>query len=170
MLEDLDKARQRGATIFAEIIGFGCNADAYHITAPSPNGEGAAKCMQIALDDAGIAYNEIDYINANGTSTPMNDISETIAMKTVFKDHAKKLLVSSTKSMTGHLLGAAGGVEAIFSILAIRDGIIPPTINYDEPDPECDIIYGRRDNSITDGKEAENSFNSACCPKQMSGH
>lgn len=141
VLEDLEKARQRGATIYAEIIGFGCNADAYHITAPSPNGEGAAKCMQIALDDAGIKYDEIDYINAHGTSTPMNDLSETIAMKTVFKSHVKKMPVSSTKSMTGHLLGAAGGVEAIFSLLAIRDGIVPPTINYDEPDPECDLDY-----------------------------
>jgi len=141
VLEDLKKARQRGAKIYAEIIGFGCNADAYHITAPSPNGEGAAKCMQVALDDAGLKYDEVDYINAHGTSTPMNDLSETMAMKTVFKDHIKKLPVSSTKSMTGHLLGAAGGVEAIFSLMAIRDGIVPPTINYDEPDPECDLDY-----------------------------
>jgi 3-oxoacyl-[acyl-carrier-protein] synthase II len=141
VLEDLEKAQQRNATIYAEIIGFGCNADAYHITAPSPGGEGAAKCMQIALDDAGLKAEDIDYINAHGTSTPMNDLSETIAMKTVFKDHVKKMPVSSTKSMTGHLLGAAGGVEAIFSLLAIRDGIIPPTINYDEADPECDLDY-----------------------------
>jgi 3-oxoacyl-[acyl-carrier-protein] synthase II len=141
VLEDLEKAQQRNAAIFAEIIGFGCNADAYHITAPSPNGEGAAKCMQITLADAGLKPGDIDYINAHGTSTPMNDLSETIAMKTVFRDHIKKLPVSSTKSMTGHLLGAAGGVEAIFSLLAIRDSIIPPTINYDEPDPECDLDY-----------------------------
>jgi len=141
MLEDLEKAQQRKATIYAEIIGFGCNADAYHITAPSPNGEGAAKCMQVALNDAGIKPEDIDYINAHGTSTPMNDLSETIAMKTVFKDHIKKLPVSSTKSMTGHMLGAAGGVEAIISLLTIRDSIIPPTINYDEPDPECDLDY-----------------------------
>lgn len=141
VLEDLEHAQQRNAVIFAEIIGFGCNADAYHITAPSPNGEGAAKCMQITIADAGLKPEDIDYINAHGTSTPMNDLSETIAMKTVFKDHIKKLPVSSTKSMTGHLLGAAGGVEAIFSLLTIRDSIIPPTINYDEPDPECDLDY-----------------------------
>jgi 3-oxoacyl-[acyl-carrier-protein] synthase II len=141
VLEDLDKAQQRNATIFAEIVGFGCNADAYHITAPSPNGEGAAKCMQLTLDDAGLKPEDIDYINAHGTSTPMNDLSETMAMKTVFRDHIKKLPVSSTKSMTGHLLGASGGVEAIFSLLAIRDSIIPPTINYEEPDPECDLDY-----------------------------
>jgi len=141
VLEDLEHAQQRNAHIFAEIIGFGCNADAYHITAPSPNGEGAAKCMQITLDDACLKPEDIDYINAHGTSTPMNDLSETIAMKTVFKDYIKKLPVSSTKSMTGHLLGAAGGVEAIFSLLTIRDGIIPPTINYDEPDPECNLDY-----------------------------
>jgi len=141
VLESLESAKQRGASIFAEVIGFGCNADAYHITAPSPGGEGAARCMQIAIDDAGIKPGDIDYINAHGTSTPMNDLSETIAMKTVFKDHVKNLPVSSTKSMTGHLLGAAGGVEAIFSILAINHSIIPPTINYDEPDPECDLDY-----------------------------
>jgi 3-oxoacyl-[acyl-carrier-protein] synthase II len=141
VLESLESAKQRGASIFAEVIGFGCNADAYHITAPSPGGEGAARCMQIAIDDAGIKAGDIDYINAHGTSTPMNDLSETIAMKTVFKDHVKNLPVSSTKSMTGHLLGAAGGVEAIFSILSIKHGIIPPTINYDEPDPECDLDY-----------------------------
>ena len=141
VLEDLEHAQKRNAHIFAEIIGFGCNADAYHITAPSPNGEGAAKCMQITLDDARLKPEDIDYINAHGTSTPMNDLSETIAMKTVFKDHIRKLPVSSTKSMTGHLLGAAGGVEAIFSLLAIRDRIIPPTINYEKPDPECDLDY-----------------------------
>jgi len=141
VLEGLENAKQRGATILAEIIGFGCNADAYHITAPSPNGEGAARCMQITIDDAGIKAGDIDYVNAHGTSTPMNDLSETMAMKTVFKEHVKKLAVSSTKSMTGHLLGAAGGVESIYSILAIKNGIIPPTINYDEPDPECDLDY-----------------------------
>ena len=141
VLEDLEKAQQRNASIFAEIVGFGCNADAYHITAPSPNGEGAAKCMQLTLDDAGLKPEDIDYINAHGTSTPMNDLSETMAMKTVFRDHIKNLPVSSTKSMTGHLLGASGGVEAIFSLLAIRDSIIPPTINYEEPDPECDLDY-----------------------------
>ena len=141
VLESLESAKQRNASIFAEVIGFGCNADAYHITAPSPGGEGAARCMQIAIDDAGIKPKDIDYINAHGTSTPMNDLSETIAMKTVFKEHVKNLAVSSTKSMTGHLLGASGGVEAIFSILTIKHSIIPPTINYDEPDPECDLDY-----------------------------
>lgn len=141
VLESLECALRRGAPIFAEIIGFGCNADAYHITAPSPNGEGAARCMQIALDDAEIKPEDVDYVNAHGTSTPMNDLSETIAMKTVFGQHVKNLPVSSTKSMTGHMLGAAGGAEAIFSILTITHGIIPPTINYDEPDPECDLDY-----------------------------
>ena len=141
ILEELDHALKRGATIYAELIGFGCNADAYHISAPSPNGIGAAKCMEIALKDARITYDQVDYINAHGTSTPLNDLSETMAMKTVFKDRAKKMAVSSTKSMTGHLLGAAGGVEAIFSVLAISRGVIPPTINYETPDPECDLDY-----------------------------
>lgn len=141
ILEELDHARRRGANIYAEVIGFGCNADAYHISAPSPNGIGAARCMEIALKDAGISYEDVDYINAHGTSTPLNDLSETMAMKTVFKDRAKKIAVSSTKSMTGHLLGAAGGVEAIYSILAITRGVIPPTINYETPDPECDLDY-----------------------------
>ncbi|MDX1777265.1 MAG: beta-ketoacyl-ACP synthase II [Thermodesulfobacteriota bacterium] len=141
ILEELEHARKRGAEIYAEIIGFGCNGDAYHISAPSPNGIGAARCMEVAMKDAQINYNEVDYINAHGTSTPLNDMSETMAMKTVFKDHAKKLAVSSTKSMTGHLLGAAGGVEAVYSILAIKHGVIPPTINYETPDPECDLDY-----------------------------
>ncbi|MEE9504483.1 MAG: beta-ketoacyl-ACP synthase II [Thermodesulfobacteriota bacterium] len=141
ILEDLKHALKRGANIHAEIVGFGCNGDAYHISAPSPNGIGAAKCMEISMRDAGINYDEIDYINAHGTSTPLNDMAETMAMKTVFKDHAKKIAVSSTKSMTGHLLGAAGGVEAVYSILAIKHGVIPPTINYETPDPECDLDY-----------------------------
>ncbi len=141
VLEELDHARKRGAQIYAEIIGFGCNGDAYHISAPSPNGIGAARCMEVALRDAHISYDEIDYINAHGTSTPLNDLSETKAMKTVFKDYAKKIPVSSTKSMTGHLLGAAGGVEAIYSVLAIKNGVIPPTVNYENPDPECDLDY-----------------------------
>jgi 3-oxoacyl-[acyl-carrier-protein] synthase II len=141
ILEDLKHALKRGANIHAEIVGFGCNGDAYHISAPSPNGIGAAKCMEISMRDAGINYDEIDYINAHGTSTPLNDMSETMAMKTVFKDHAKKVAVSSTKSMTGHLLGAGGGVEAVYSILAIKHGVIPPTINYETPDPECDLDY-----------------------------
>jgi 3-oxoacyl-[acyl-carrier-protein] synthase II len=141
VLEEMEKAKKRGAKIYAEIIGFGCNADAYHITAPSPNGEGAARCMNLALKDAGLSPEDIDYINAHGTSTQMNDISETQGMKTVFKEHAKKVAISSTKSMTGHLLGAAGGVESVFSILAIQNGVIPPTINYETPDPECDLDY-----------------------------
>ena len=141
ILEELEHAARRGAHIYAEIIGFGCNADAYHISAPSPNGMGAAKCMEIALKDARINYDEVDYVNAHGTSTPLNDLSETMAMKTVFRDRARKIAVSSTKSMTGHLLGAAGGVEAIYSVLAITHGVIPPTINYETPDPECDLDY-----------------------------
>lgn len=141
VLEELEHALKRGAPIHAEIIGFGCNGDAYHISAPSPNGIGAAKCMEVAMKDAKINYTDIDYINAHGTSTPLNDMSETMAMKTVFKERAKKMPVSSTKSMTGHLLGAAGGVEAVYSILAIKHGIIPPTINYETPDPECDLDY-----------------------------
>jgi 3-oxoacyl-[acyl-carrier-protein] synthase II len=141
ILEELEHARKRGAEIHAEIIGFGCNGDAYHISAPSPNGIGAARCMEVAMKDAQINYTDVDYINAHGTSTPLNDMSETMAMKTVFKDRVKKLAVSSTKSMTGHLLGAAGGVEAVYSVLAIKHGIIPPTINYETPDPECDLDY-----------------------------
>jgi len=141
VLEELEHALKRGAPIHAEIIGFGCNGDAYHISAPSPNGIGAARCMEVAMKDAKINYTDIDYINAHGTSTPLNDMSETMAMKTVFKERAKKMPVSSTKSMTGHLLGAAGGVEAVYSILAIKHGLIPPTINYETPDPECDLDY-----------------------------
>jgi 3-oxoacyl-[acyl-carrier-protein] synthase II len=141
ILESLESALERGARIYAEVLGYGCNADAYHISAPSPNGEGAAKCMQVALKDAAINYDEVDHVNAHGTSTPLNDLSETMALKTVFGEHAKKLAISSTKSMTGHLLGAAGGVEAVYAVLAINHGIAPPTINYETPDPECDLDY-----------------------------
>ena len=141
ILEELNQALKRGAKIYAEIIGYGLTGDAYHITAPSPDGEGAARCMAMALKNAGIAPTEIDYINAHGTSTYYNDIYETMAIKTVFKEHAKKLPISSTKSMIGHLLGGAGGVESIFTILTIYHGIIPPTINYQNPDPECDLDY-----------------------------
>lgn len=141
LLEELEHAKKRGAPIYAEIVGFGCNADAHHITAPSPGGEGAARCMNLALKDAGLNYDQVDYVNAHGTSTPANDLAETQGMKTVFKDYAKRVAVSSTKSMTGHLLGAAGGVEAIFSVLAAKNGVLPPTINYDNPDPECDLDY-----------------------------
>ena len=141
ILEELDFALRRGARIYAEIIGYGFNGDAYHITAPSPNGEGAAKCIRFAMADAGISPDQIDYINAHGTSTPLNDLSETIAIKTVFLEHAYRIPISATKSMTGHLLGAAGSTEAIFSILTQRDGIIPPTINLENPDPQCDLDY-----------------------------
>jgi len=141
ILEELTHALNRRAKIYSEIIGYGLNGDAYHITAPSPDGEGAARCMAMALRSAGIQPEEVDYINAHGTSTYYNDIYETMAIKTVFQEHAKKLAVSSTKSMTGHLLGGAGGVETIFTVLTIFQGVIPPTINYETPDPECDLDY-----------------------------
>jgi len=141
ILEDLENAQKRGAKIYAELIGYGLNADAYHMTAPPPDGEGAARCMEIALKDAGISAEEVDYINAHGTSTPLNDAAETKAIKKVFKDHAYKLMVSSTKSMTGHLLGGAGGLEAIITVLSLYEGIVPPTINLENPDPECDLDY-----------------------------
>ncbi|MCR5099986.1 MAG: beta-ketoacyl-ACP synthase II, partial [Butyrivibrio sp.] len=139
VLESLDHALERGAKIYAEMVGYGSNCDAYHITAPSPNGEGGAKCMKLAIKDAGIEPSDIDYINAHGTSTHLNDAGETSAIKSVFGDHAKELAVSSTKSMTGHMLGGAGGVEAVFSVMALKDGFIPATINYKTPDPECDL-------------------------------
>ncbi len=141
VLEELEFAKRRGATILAEVIGYGMSADAYHMTAPAPGGEGAVRCMRAALKRAGIAPEEVDYINAHGTSTPAGDVAETEAIKTVFGEHAYKLMVSSTKSMIGHLLGAAGGVEAAFCVLAIRDQIAPPTINLDEPGEGCDLDY-----------------------------
>ena len=141
ILEELQQALDREAKIYAEIIGYGLTGDAYHITAPAPEGEGAARCMAMTLKSAGIQPEEVDYINAHGTSTEYNDLYETMAIKTVFKEHAKKLAISSTKSMIGHLLGGAGGVEAIFTILTICQGIIPPTINYQTPDPGCDLDY-----------------------------
>jgi 3-oxoacyl-[acyl-carrier-protein] synthase II len=140
ILEELEIAKKRGAKIYGEIIGYGLNGDAYHITAPSPRGEGAARCLKLALNNAGINKEDVDYINAHGTSTTA-DATETQAIKTTFGDHAYNLAVSSTKSMTGHLLGAAGGVEAIFTLLAMQKGVIPPTINYTTPDPECDLDY-----------------------------
>ena len=139
LLEELDHARARGAKIYAEVIGYGANCDAHHITAPAPGGAGGAACMAQALADAGIAPQAVDYINAHGTSTPLNDASETAAIHTVFGDYAAKLMVSSTKSMTGHLLGAAGAVEAIFTALALREGFVPATIGYQVPDPACDL-------------------------------
>ena len=141
ILEEYERAKKRGAHIYAEIIGFGMSADAFHITAPPQEGEGAALAMRNALLDANIDKNLIDYINAHGTSTPAGDIAETLAIKSVFENSSKNLVVSSTKSMTGHLLGAAGAIEAIFSILAIRDNICPPTINLDDPDEGCDLNY-----------------------------
>ncbi|MFB3884361.1 MAG: beta-ketoacyl-ACP synthase II [Thermodesulfobacteriota bacterium] len=141
VLEELEFALKRGTKIYGELIGYGYTGDAYHITAPPPDGEGAARCMRMALNDAGLRPEDMEYINAHGTSTPLNDLTETRAIKTVFGEYAKRLAISSTKSMTGHLLGAAGSTEAIFTLLAIRDGIIPPTINYEVPDPECDLDY-----------------------------
>ncbi|MDM7913863.1 MAG: beta-ketoacyl-ACP synthase II [Candidatus Eisenbacteria bacterium] len=141
VLETIEHARARGAKILAEMVGYGSTADAYHITQPAPGGEGAARAMQLALESAGLSPGEVDYINAHGTSTPLNDKYETMAIRAVFGADASKLAVSSTKSMTGHLLGAAGAVEAIASVLALDTGIIPPTINYENPDPECDLDY-----------------------------
>lgn len=141
VLESLDSALERGANIYAEIVGYGATGDAYHITAPANEGEGGARAMKLAIDDAGIKPSEVDYINAHGTSTELNDKYETMAIKSVFGDHAYSLAVSSTKSMTGHLLGAAGGIEGLISVRAIKDGIIPATINYEEADPECDLDY-----------------------------
>jgi len=141
VIETLDSALERGADIYAEIVGYGATGDAYHITAPAEGGEGAARAMKQALADAAIAPEAVDYINAHGTSTDMNDRYETQAIKKVFGEHATKLAVSSTKSMTGHLLGAAGGVESVISVKAIDDGVIPATINYETPDPDCDLDY-----------------------------
>ncbi len=141
VLEELQFALKRKAKIHAELVGYGYTGDAYHITAPAPDGDGAARCMKMAMKDAGLAPEDVDYINAHGTSTPLNDMTETLAIKSVFGSHAKKVPISATKSMTGHLLGAAGSTEAIFTVLAIRDGILPPTINYEEPDPQCDLDY-----------------------------
>ena len=141
ILEELEHALARGAKIYGEIVGYGATGDAYHITSPAPGGEGGARAMKQAIEDAGITPEDINYVNAHGTSTPLNDKFETQAIKTTFGEHASKLYISSTKSMTGHLLGAAGAIEAIFSLKAIQEGIVPPTINYATPDEECDLNY-----------------------------
>ncbi len=141
ILEELESAQNRGARIYGEVLGYGLNSDAYHITAPDPEGMGAASCMKMALSDAGISASQVDYINAHGTSTVLNDLSETRAVKSVFGERSHKIPISSNKSMLGHLWAGAGAVEAIFSLLTINEGIIPPTINYETPDPECDLDY-----------------------------
>ena len=141
VLEEYESAKARGARIYCELVGYGASSDAYHMTAPSENGEGPARCMKMALNDAGLNADQVDYLNAHGTSTPLGDLAETQAMKRALGDHAYKTMVSSTKSMTGHLLGAAGGVEAIFSIMALHTGIIPPTINLENPSEGCDLDY-----------------------------
>jgi 3-oxoacyl-[acyl-carrier-protein] synthase II len=141
VLEELNGALERGADIYAEVAGYGLSGDAYHVSAPDPDGMGAVFCMSTAIKDAGMKPEDVDYVNAHGTSTKLNDASETKAIKDVFGDHAQKLSISSTKSMTGHLLGGAGGVAAIYSVLAIKHGVMPPTINYETPDPECDLDY-----------------------------
>jgi 3-oxoacyl-[acyl-carrier-protein] synthase II len=141
ILEERERALERGAKIYAEVVGYAANGDAHHMTAPAPEGEGAARCMRLALKDAGLVPSEVDYINAHGTSTEYNDANETMAIKKVFGEQAAKVAVSSTKSMTGHLLGAAGAVEGVFSALTLHYGVIPPTINYDNPDPQCDLDY-----------------------------
>lgn len=159
VLEDLEHAQRRGATIYGEVIGFGMSDDAHHITAPPASGEGAARSMKNAIRDAGIEPSEIGYINAHGTSTQVGDVAEVAAVKSVFADHASNLSMSSTKSMTGHLLGAAGAVEAIFSVLAIRDGVLPPTINLDNPDDGCDLDFVANKSRKADVRVAlSNSF------------
>jgi 3-oxoacyl-[acyl-carrier-protein] synthase II len=141
VLENAEHARRRGARIYAEIVGYGMTSDAYHMTAPDPDGDGARRAMQAALKDGELRPEDVGYINAHGTSTPYNDKTETLAIKQVFGEHARRLAVSSTKSMIGHLLGAAGGVEAVVTVLALKQGVLPPTINYEKPDPDCDLDY-----------------------------
>ena len=141
VLEDYERARRRGANIYAELIGSAMNGDAYHITAPTEDGSGADHCMRLALEDAGVNLEDVDYVNAHGTSTPLGDVAETLAVKRTFGEHAKSLVISSTKSTTGHTLGAAGAIEALFTVMAIKDGVVPPTINLENQDPECDLYY-----------------------------
>lgn len=159
VLEEWEAAWARGARIHAEVVGYGASGDAHHITQPAPEGRGAAECMRLALEDAELRAEDVDYINAHGTSTPYNDSNETQAIKTVFGAHASKLAVSSTKSMTGHLLGAAGGLESVYTALTLRDGVLPPTINQEEPDPECDLDYVPNEARSADAEIAlSNSF------------
>jgi 3-oxoacyl-[acyl-carrier-protein] synthase II len=159
ILEEYENAKKRGARIYGEVAGYGLTGDAHHLTAPAPGGEGAARCMKMALRTAGVNPEDVDYVNAHGTSTPFNDLYETLAIKSVFGEHVRKLMVSSTKSMTGHMLGAAGGVEAIYCLLALQNGVVPPTINYQEPDPECDLDYVPNQARQADVKVAiSNSF------------
>lgn len=159
ILEELESAKKRGAKIYGEVVGYGASGDAHHMTTPSPNGAGAARCMQMALDDAKMNANEIDYINAHGTSTYYNDLYETMAIKTVYGDYANKVDISSTKSMTGHLLGAAGSLEAVFGLKAMEDSVIPPTINYETPDEGCDLNYTpNKAKELTVNSFASNSF------------
>ncbi len=159
ILEEYENARKRGAKIYGEICGYGLTSDAHHLTAPSPGGEGAARCMNMALSGAGVNPEDVDYINAHGTSTPMNDYYETLAIKRVFGDYAKKVMVSSTKGMTGHALGAAGALEAAYCLLTMDRGGVPPTINYEEPDPDCDLDYVPNEARQADVKVAiSNSF------------
>lgn len=141
ILEEYEAAKARGAKIYAEVVGYGMTGDAYHLTAPAPGGEGGGRSMKMALKNAGVAPEQVAYINAHGTSTPIGDVYESMAIKSIFGDHAKKMMVSSTKSMTGHLLGAAGGIEAVYTLMAMDKSIVPPTINYTDPDPECDLDY-----------------------------
>lgn len=141
VLEEMEHALERGATIYAEVVGFGMSGDAFHVAAPPEGGEGAVRCMQAALDDAGLEPKAVGYINAHGTSTELNDVYETQAIKTLFKEAAASVAISSTKSMTGHMLGGAGGIEAIYTVLALDRGVLPPTINHENPDPACDLDY-----------------------------
>jgi 3-oxoacyl-[acyl-carrier-protein] synthase II len=159
VIESLEHAQRRGARIHAEIIGYGSNDDAYHITAPDPEGTGATNCMQIAMADAGVTPADLDYINAHGTGTPLGDVAETNAIKSVFGERAYQIPISSTKSMTGHMMGAAGAVEAIACVMSIQEGLIHPTINYDFPDPACDLDYVPNQARSTNVKIAmSNSF------------
>jgi len=173
ILEEYERAKARGAKIYAEIAGYGSTCDAYHETSPNPDGSGSAKAMEFSIKEAGLSPTDIDYINAHGTSTPINDRTETAAIKLLFGDHARKLAINSTKSMTGHLLGAAGGVEAIAALLQIKDGFLHPTAGYKVPDPDCDLDYvseGARDAVINAAVSNSNGFgghNVALCFKKV---